>query len=464
MPYHPTGKASIEAHQRYIRSSFFAGRSWPSLAVMTQDALTWFEQVAGQRRPRALEGRTVAEVFTAEEAPALGPLPDAPSGPATWSRAKAAADADVIAGRTLYSVPYRLIGKHLDVRVTPALAEFYLDGELGRTHPFQPRGRRTDWEDLPGNRTGFFMRTPHWCQSQALLAGPACAALVEDLLSVNALFRLRQAQGVLRLGDRHGDARLEAACARARSRRPVLPHRQGHPGRRDRARLDPAAPAPLRRARLAARPGRVRRRRAVTAAGTTAGLTPVLKALGLSGMLGTMEARLAEARDYQGPRHQQHLPRLVPPHGPGPQAAVHHLPDHHPQPAHHHRLGQTPGTQRPPRHRRTPTQNPPPAPQNPRQPCHNTAVTRTRHPSPPRTRPPGSVSMPGNRQQEHTATSQARNVRRGEHRKHDRNVRPGCEDHTRPKREQGPHRNVKTLAGGAGGARTHDRRIMRSPA
>jgi hypothetical protein len=45
--------------------------------------------------------------------------------------------------------------------------------------------------------------------------GPACATLVGELLAVNALFRLRQAQGVLRLGQRHGDARLEAACARA---------------------------------------------------------------------------------------------------------------------------------------------------------------------------------------------------------------------------------------------------------
>jgi DNA replication protein DnaC len=34
----------------------------------------------------------------------------------------------------------------------------------------------------------------------------------------------------------------------------------------------------------------------VTAAGSPAGLTPVLKQLGLSGMLGTLEARLAEAR------------------------------------------------------------------------------------------------------------------------------------------------------------------------
>ena len=48
------------------------------------------------------------------------------------------------------------------------------------------------------------------------MAGPACDALAgELLLAVNALFRLRQAQGVLRLGQRHGDARLEAACRRA---------------------------------------------------------------------------------------------------------------------------------------------------------------------------------------------------------------------------------------------------------
>jgi hypothetical protein len=40
-------------------------------------------------------------------------------------------------------------------------------------------------------------------------------ALVEGLLEVNALYRLRQAQGVVRLADKHGAARLEAACRRA---------------------------------------------------------------------------------------------------------------------------------------------------------------------------------------------------------------------------------------------------------
>src|SRR6266699_6103235 len=208
------GKAVIEAHQRYIRSSFFAGRSWSSLAAMASGAEAWCTQVAGQRRPRPLEGRTVAEVFAAEEAPALGPLPEAPFEPATWSRPKVAPDAHVVVGRTLYSVPWRLIGNRLDARATGQAVEFYLDGELVKTHLFVSRGRRTDWADLPEHKTGFFMRTPAWCASQAVMAGPACSTLVGELLSVNALFRLRQAQGVLRLGQRHGDARLEAACAR----------------------------------------------------------------------------------------------------------------------------------------------------------------------------------------------------------------------------------------------------------
>jgi hypothetical protein len=54
--------------------------------------------------------------------------------------------------------------------------------------------------------------------------------------------------------------------------------------------------------------------------------------------------RRTRLRHHQGPRRQHHHPRLVPPHGPGAPHAVHHLPDRHPQPAHHHRMGQPPGS------------------------------------------------------------------------------------------------------------------------
>mgnify|MGYP003693751043 CR=1 FL=1 len=39
--------------------------------------------------------------------------------------------------------------------------------------------------------------------------------MIEELLADNALFRLRAAQGVLGLADKHDPARLEAACAKA---------------------------------------------------------------------------------------------------------------------------------------------------------------------------------------------------------------------------------------------------------
>jgi transposase len=213
--FHPKDKPRVEALQRYIRQSFFAGRDWPSMAAMVADAARWSAKVAGRRTPRVLEGRTPLEVFGAEEASVLRPLPVVPFELASWSRPKVGPDAHARVGRTLYSLPYRLIGRRLDARATPATVELYDNGELVKTHPHQVKGRRTDWADLPPERIGFFMRTPVWCRAQAVIIGPATDALVEELLSLNVLYRLRQAQGVLRLRDRYGEGRLEAACRRA---------------------------------------------------------------------------------------------------------------------------------------------------------------------------------------------------------------------------------------------------------
>jgi transposase len=213
--FKPKDKARIEAVQRYIRSSFFAGRDWPSLTAMQADAARWCVEVAGRRAVRALEGRTPLEVFAACEAQALLPLPILPFEFARWSRPKIGPDAHAKVGKTLYSVPWRLIGRRLDARATTAVVQFFDDGTLVKTHPYQAKGRRTDWSDLPEEKTAFFLRTPTWCRTQATMVGAACEAVIDELLSVNALFRLRQAQGVLRLGQRHGDHRLEAACRRA---------------------------------------------------------------------------------------------------------------------------------------------------------------------------------------------------------------------------------------------------------
>ena len=49
----------------------------------------------------------------------------------------------------------------------------------------------------------------------ATAIGPACGQVIGELLTENALYRLRSAQGIIGLADKHDPARLEAACARA---------------------------------------------------------------------------------------------------------------------------------------------------------------------------------------------------------------------------------------------------------
>ena len=83
-----------------------------------------------------------------------------------------------------------------------------------------PRGRKpgrrfTVRDHLPPQAQTFFAHDRDWCVEQATRIGPSCAALIERLLSDRIVERLRAAQAVLRMAERYGTARLEAACARA---------------------------------------------------------------------------------------------------------------------------------------------------------------------------------------------------------------------------------------------------------
>lgn len=212
----PKDKARVERPMPYVRDSFWRGREFTSLEQMRTDALRWSVEVAGQRACRPLGGAAPAVVFAATEAHTLGPLPVHPFEAATWSRAKVGPDIHVKVGRALYSVPWRFIGAHLDARATDTAVQLFLDGELVKTHRAAPgRGRITDYADYPPEKIAFHMRTPTWCRKRAADVGPGTVALIDELLEVNALFRLRAAQGVLGLADKHTPERLEAACALA---------------------------------------------------------------------------------------------------------------------------------------------------------------------------------------------------------------------------------------------------------
>ncbi len=213
----PRDKATVERHVPYARDSFFAGRSdeFESLAGMQADAVRWCVQVANQRQCRPLDRVAPQVVFDAEEQSALGAMPRQPFELAHWSSAKVGPDIHVKVGKALYSVPWKHIGAQVDARSGTRTVELFVDSKLIKTHARVERGRATDRNDYPPEKIAFFMNTPAWCRRRANELGPHVAEVVTGLLEVNALYRLRQAQGVVGLADQHGAERLDAACARA---------------------------------------------------------------------------------------------------------------------------------------------------------------------------------------------------------------------------------------------------------
>jgi hypothetical protein len=105
-------------------------------------------------------------VFAATEARALAEQPVRALELASWSRPKVGPDIHVKVGPTLYSVPWALIGQHVDVRATSTAVQVFSGGKLVKTHVAASRkGQVTDYADYPPEkiawaRTGTTSATP----------------------------------------------------------------------------------------------------------------------------------------------------------------------------------------------------------------------------------------------------------------------------------------------------------------
>ncbi|MGH4015661.1 MAG: Mu transposase domain-containing protein [Pseudonocardiaceae bacterium] len=103
----------------YVRDSFWRGRQFVSQQHMQEQALVWCREVAGTRSCRPLGGAAPATVFAAVGAEALKTVAAQAFVLATWSVGKVGPDIHVKVSKTLYSVPWRHIGRTVDARETP---------------------------------------------------------------------------------------------------------------------------------------------------------------------------------------------------------------------------------------------------------------------------------------------------------------------------------------------------------
>jgi hypothetical protein len=213
-PADPQKKGRVESGVKYVKQNFLPTRQFRNLADLNEQATKWVLEVAGQR----IHGSTHAKPLDlfAKEIPFLTPLPDRRPDVYWYARAKVHRDCHVQYGRCLYSVPYRLVGRSVELRLCASTLEVFEGSSLIATHPIgrRPGERRTIDDHMPPAAVAWLMQTPVWCREQAKAVGPHCLALIMNLFNDRVVQRLRTVQGLLRLRREFGDRWLELACAR----------------------------------------------------------------------------------------------------------------------------------------------------------------------------------------------------------------------------------------------------------
>ena len=161
------------------------------------------------------------EVFV-RETPHLIALPAMRFELAELKKAKVGPNYHVQVDTNFYSVPYQLIGKRLDVRLTSHVVEVFDGADRVASHP-RLRGARGCYRTVeehmpPAHRAQLRDWTPARFQSWAGEIGPQTEAVITAILASKKIVEqaYRSCLGVMSLAKKTGgSARLEDACAKA---------------------------------------------------------------------------------------------------------------------------------------------------------------------------------------------------------------------------------------------------------
>ncbi len=154
-----------------------------------------------------------------EERPVLAPLPTEAYEDQEWRIATVHRDYHIEVDHHYYSVPYRLVGEQVDVRITVATVECFHDHQRVASHPRLIRDR---WHTLPdhmppAHRAMTEDWNPGYFQGRAAQIGPQTAALVAAIFAraVAPEQMFRRCQGILGLTHTYTPAQLEQAATQA---------------------------------------------------------------------------------------------------------------------------------------------------------------------------------------------------------------------------------------------------------
>ena len=216
----PRDKAKVEVAVQGIERWILAPlRHCTFFSLAELNAALWAALERYNNRPLSREAGTRRSRYLELDRPALKPLPAQRYQYATWKKAKVHLDYHLEVERRYYSVPYRLIGKTVDLRLTRHMVEVFYRGQAVATHLRQGGARRfiTDPAHRPDRHRAVIELNHERLLERAEAIGPATATVLREQVHrrTHPDEALRASLGILRLAHDFSTAALEQACERA---------------------------------------------------------------------------------------------------------------------------------------------------------------------------------------------------------------------------------------------------------
>ena len=216
----PKDKSKVEVGVQVVERWILArlrNHTFFSLAELNQAIKAWLDELNG--RPMRHLGHSRRDLFASLDKPVLAPLPVQPYEFAHWKKARVHIDYHVSFEKHYYSVPYTLIGKEVDIRATEKTVEIFYQRQRRASHRRSRDSGRysTEKEHMPPAHQKVSDWSPERFLRWAEEIGPYTTQLIADVLDArrHPQQAYRSCLGILGLGKRYTNARLEAACRRA---------------------------------------------------------------------------------------------------------------------------------------------------------------------------------------------------------------------------------------------------------
>jgi transposase len=214
---HPQDKAKAESAVGVVTRWIFArlrNRDFFSFEELRAEVKVLLEDL--NNRPfKKLPGcrRTAFEQL---DRPALKPLPQQPYEYFEIHKVRVGFDHHVEFEQHWYSVPYQLVRKEVELRVTPTCIEVLYGGRRACSHPrsYEKGDASTVDEHRPKAHREYATRSPARLLNWAQGIGPATLRLVESTFEskLHPEEAYNRCIGILKLGKKFGNDRLESAC------------------------------------------------------------------------------------------------------------------------------------------------------------------------------------------------------------------------------------------------------------